>query len=666
MVIHYPSKNENAKELLTSLLKNILGNRLTSLEEKNNNENNNLFNMIEDSNTMVFFLEESSKKMNITRKNNNIDNLNLNIENNFSKTFTNIFYVNQNKKNKENKENNSYKFKTIEEKEKKSQQRTPLEITPIRVKRLNSKDKSFTIKKQDKSHISITPISKASELKFNLNIKNQTIKCKNLNKITYLKKNINSGFIIENVNTLNENKDNKDEGNKKKRIIIHLRSKNNSMLVSKQNSFISSKKNKSHNKDKKGNSKRKNNRTITPLSVRNKKIEITEIKSNKYSSTSKKKKISNKEQESANSKTMSNFYKKNKLSLKNEKKDKFEYKHKISDIRKELELLCENECFDNDIRLDRLMINDDPIKDIKIPSQKLNDLENKLISIDKSLLINDNKDDLLTSDSNIYLKYRKKSIKKVNREEQLEFCIEYIKDYLSKNDLFNLGLINKEFFKIIVRFLISRTEKKIEIIKEKIKNLTKKYKNINMNYKQINQFECNINSTRAIILLNSISIYNLFKQNSPLMNNKDVIFIFELYFIAIGKKAEILKYNKSNESSNSQRWMHICKYFKDNENKLLGNIIEKELINKKYNNEVINSLYEWSHKKINIITPNYFQKINKDIAILVFIIRDLLECFGISHEKKINPQKLYNLYNIIKNLEEKINQKLNELLIKVK
>jgi hypothetical protein len=204
------------------------------------------------------------------------------------------------------------------------------------------------------------------------------------------------------------------------------------------------------------------------------------------------------------------------------------------------------------------------------------------------------------------------------------------------------------------------------IIKEKINNLIKKYKNINMNFTEINHFKCNINSTRAIILLNSISIHNLFKPSSPLMNNNDVIFIFELFFIAIGKKAEILKYNKYNKSNNSKKWMYICKYFKDNENKLLGNIIEKELINKKYNNEIINSLYEWSHNKINIITPNYFQKINKDIAILVFIIRDLLDCFGISQDKKINPQKLYILHNIRQNLEEKINQKLNELLIKVK
>ena len=670
MEIHYPSKNESAKELLASLLKNILGNRLTSLEEKNKNENNNLLKMIEQSNSMVFCLEESSKKINFTRNNN--DNLNLKIENNFSKTFTNIFYNNENKKNKEsieNKEIDSHNFKTIEEKEQKPQPKTPLEITPIRVKRLNLKDKSLIIKKQNKKYMSLTPISTASDkkLKFNLNIKKETnTKCQNLNKFTYLKKNLNSDYLSENINILNVNKDNKEESNKKKKIIIHFRTKNNSMLVTKQNSFISSKTNKSKSKDKKGNSKKKNIRAITPISVRSRKLKINQNKSIKFASTSKKKKGINKEQENEKSKTTNNFYKKKKLSLRHEKYDQFEYKHKVSDIRKELEILCENDFLDNDTRLGRLMINDEPLEDIKIPSPKSNELEKKLISIDQSLLINANNDDLLISDNNLYLKCRKKSTKKINKEEQLESCIEYIKDYLSKNDLFNLGLINKEFFKIILRFLISRTEKKIEIIKEKINGLTKKYKNININIREINQFECNINSSRAIILLNSISIYNLFKPSSPLMNNNDVIFIFELFFIAIGKKAEILKFNKNSENNNNKRWMYICKFFKDNDNKLLGKIIEKELINKKYNNEIINSLYEWSHNKINIITPNYFQKINKDIAILVFIIKDLLDCFGISQDKKINPQKLYTLYNIRQNLEEKINQKLNELLIKVK
>ena len=67
---------------------------------------------------------------------------------------------------------------------------------------------------------------------------------------------------------------------------------------------------------------------------------------------------------------MSNFYKKKKLSLRHEKYDQLEYRHKISDIRKKLEILCENDCFDNDTRLNRLMINDESGENIKILSHK--------------------------------------------------------------------------------------------------------------------------------------------------------------------------------------------------------------------------------------------------------------------------------------------------------
>jgi hypothetical protein len=37
------------------------------------------------------------------------------------------------------------------------------------------------------------------------------------------------------------------------------------------------------------------------------------------------------------------------------------------------------------------------------------------------------------------------------------------------------------------------------------------------------------------------------------MNNNDVIFIFELFFIAIGKKAEILRFNKNSDKNNNKR-----------------------------------------------------------------------------------------------------------------
>ena len=59
------------------------------------------------------------------------------------------------------------------------------------------------------------------------------------------------------------------------------------------------------------------------------------------------------------------------------------------------------------------------------------------------------------------------------------------------------------------------------------------------------------------------------------MNNKDIIFLFELFFI---------------------------------------------------------SLYEWSYKNIDTINPNHFQIINKDIAKFVYIIKNILDYFGINKE----------------------------------
>ena len=86
---------------------------------------------------------------------------------------------------------------------------------------------------------------------------------------------------------------------------------------------------------------------------------------------------------------------------------------------------------------------------------------------------------------------------KISFEECLESSIEYIYEYLSIKELFNLGLINKEFYKIIIRYLISKTEKKVENIKSKINELTK-YQTIDILEKGITKFECNPNSTRAI------------------------------------------------------------------------------------------------------------------------------------------------------------------------
>ena len=77
-----------------------------------------------------------------------------------------------------------------------------------------------------------------------------------------------------------------------------------------------------------------------------------------------------------------------------------------------------------------------------------------------------------------------------NYEEKLESSIEYIIEYLSIKDLFNLVLINKEFYKIIIKYFIEKIEIKIGKIKEKINEIINKSKGyINIKEKEFKKIE---------------------------------------------------------------------------------------------------------------------------------------------------------------------------------
>lgn len=606
--IKISKRNTNSKEILLLLLKNSLGDRLAKLEHNNKRENNNLFSMKEASNNMIFFLKESSQKINIISKNKYSIKTENNIKNTFSKTSKNFY--------------NNKIIRKIE---------SP--FSPIKSKQLNSKEKALTNKIIIKKKISRTPLNSPLPKQKN----------KNIRKISNLTNNIN----LDNKSEISNSKpnENKTEKNKKNQDVTNFKTNNNGLLVTKQNSIISNNK----NKDKIVLSN--TNRTITSLSLRNKKIK-KKAKLNDMTNllTVKKKKNLNKEND-IKSKTINNFYPKNKAIINNENKD-------LSNIKRELDLLCENDLFYNDIRLNELKLEDfkEPKTEIKLSKQ--DNLGRKLSLIGQSIL--NNKDELLTLYKKNQVPITNKFCKKYSFDENLETCLEYLIEYLSVKDLFNLALINKEYYKTIIRYLTTKTETKLERIKNKINDLIKRYKTININIKETTKFECNYNSSRAIVLLNSIPNGSLFKPNSQLIYNKEIIFILELFFISIGKKQDLLKY----ENNNSKKWNFMCKYFKDNDMPI-GKIIEKELLNKKFSNEIINSLYEWSYRNINKITPNYYQNINKDIAIFVFVIKDLLDFLGISKEKRVVPQKLYILNNIRKSVQEKLCKNLNKLVDKM-
>ena len=228
-------------------------------------------------------------------------------------------------------------------------------------------------------------------------------------------------------------------------------------------------------------------------------------------------------------------------------------------------------------------------------------------------------------------------------EEKFEGHLDEITRFLDTNDLCKLMLVNKECYKTIMNILISKTEITIDILEEEISKIKESNKDINFNELKINPFKFNENSSRAVFLLNNNSDFNLININNKM--SREIFIIFGIFFIAVGKKKEYINLITDEEKMN-----YTNNYFKKENS--LGKIIEKEIKGKIFDDKIIASLYKYSYRYLNIISPNRFQKINKDFAIFVFVIKNILEHIGALEEKN-EPQKEYILYNArLKNNKE--------------
>ena len=97
----------------------------------------------------------------------------------------------------------------------------------------------------------------------------------------------------------------------------------------------------------------------------------------------------------------------------------------------------------------------------------------------------------------------------------------------------------------------------------------------------------------------------------------------------------------------------------------LGSLIEKEISGKIFDDDTISSLYRYSNKHINIISPSKFQKTNKDVAIFVFVVKNILEHIGALDQQNIKPDKEYILYNARLNNSRIILDELNNFSDKI-
>ena len=174
---------------------------------------------------------------------------------------------------------------------------------------------------------------------------------------------------------------------------------------------------------------------------------------------------------------------------------------------------------------------------------------------------------------------------------------------------------------------------------------------------KIKIFEYNNSSLRALSILNSITKENFFSEKKINFEDKKIKIIFDLYFIALGKKKDIITLNYKNEL----REKYIMNYFKNSNNKNFGNIIDYDLKQLKFNDEIINSLFEYSYGKLNFISPKIFQRINKNMTWFCYLIKNILEHLGILNKDNKNVKQIYNLFCTRLNINNELIKKLKKI-----
>ena len=300
------------------------------------------------------------------------------------------------------------------------------------------------------------------------------------------------------------------------------------------------------------------------------------------------------------------------------------------------------------------IININDLDNIILPKKINNFLENEK-EINFSL-INYSNDNINEQDSNKTMDLNISGLSEhLSLEEKFEGHLDEITRYLDIPELCNIMLVNKECYTTIMNILISKTEITIDILEEEISKLKESNTSINFDDVKINPFSFSSNSTRAISLLNNSSGFNLININSKA--SKEIFIIFGIFFIAAGKKKEYLSLVTEEQKIN-----FISNYFKKNVS--LGNLIENEIKGKIFDDKTIASLYKYSYRYINIISPNRFQRINKDFAIFVFVVKNILEHIG-ALEQNIKPEKEFVLYNARLKNNKEILEILNDYFGKI-
>ena len=308
---------------------------------------------------------------------------------------------------------------------------------------------------------------------------------------------------------------------------------------------------------------------------------------------------------------------------------------------------------DNDIEITKISINYDENKD-PISNELFNSKSTRFTIRLGAFAETIEKEKLLIDDDIIFPKTSH------DLSQIIEIIFDNLFSFLDIKSFFNIIMLNKIYFNLITKLLINKLEIKNKSINQYLSDLKLNNKSLNLKEEKIKIFEYNNSSIRALSILNSITVENFFKEKKINFEDKNIKLIFDLYFISIGKKKDIITCNYKN----GLREKYIMNYFKSSNKKHIGNIFDDEMKQLKFNDEIINSLYEYSYNKLNVVSPKNFQRINKNITWFCFLVKNILEFLGILNKETKDHKNIKQIYNVFCS-RLRINKELVKILKKM-
>ena len=176
-----------------------------------------------------------------------------------------------------------------------------------------------------------------------------------------------------------------------------------------------------------------------------------------------------------------------------------------------------------------------------------------------------------------------------------------------------------------------------------------KYSNEELS-KPFNDFQIAKGAAKAVELLNNNELYGkLFNKLYIEKNEEDICNIYRILFVLFNE------FNIANTSNNKLFWKKCTNYLKNNSNGNIGSFILLKLKDLTFEHKklfLINKFLIGMKKKI---TASYYSKICGTTGLLIFIIKDVLEYWGIIlNERKTQPSRMLDTFLYYKNANDKL------------